>query len=249
MNNTKSWNNTWGKIDWKNENPQDIAEKVDKLIASGANVNEANEYGFTALLYATSENRFEAVKKLIAAGADIEQASDEWTTPLINASKAGATQCVEILLSHNADINKQNKFGETALIGAAFWGQTECVEKLIMAGAKLNISDDNGNTPLSNAMERHHIDCIDLLLTARKMQEHPEIVATSSKYRAEKREYIRRHKASIQRLYADLTKTTPERHALAVKLNEIRKEFGCKAKHISATSRIIQELRKKAHTR
>ena len=60
---------------------------------------------------------------------------------------------------------------------------------------------------------------------------------------------IQKYKEEIQSMSSSLMTTTPARHILALKLNEMRKEFGCKARHIAKNSRVVKALRENARGR
>lgn len=59
--------------------------KVKSILQSGVDINEINEYGATALNWATFYN-IEIVKLLIFAGADVNAADKKGMTPLMNAA-------------------------------------------------------------------------------------------------------------------------------------------------------------------
>ncbi len=142
------------------------AELVKLLIAAGANVNKANEYGWTPLYWAAWNGHKECVEQLIAAGADVNKAEKDGSTPLYMAAYEGRTECVKLLIAAGADVNKANKNGEIPLCWAAYKGHAECVKLLIAAGADVNKADRWGQTPLYGAADNGHTECAELLRDA-----------------------------------------------------------------------------------
>ena len=60
---------------------------VNALLAAGANKDQANERGWTPLIWAAYKGHIECVKSLLAAGANKDQASERGRTPLNNAAE------------------------------------------------------------------------------------------------------------------------------------------------------------------
>ena len=49
--NTNDWENTWGKINWVKDTPQEILKKIEELISAGADVNARDKMGNNALMH------------------------------------------------------------------------------------------------------------------------------------------------------------------------------------------------------
>lgn len=88
--------------------------KVKELIAKGVNVNEKDEYGSTALIYAVTADSDDGVKLLTANGADVNIKNIVGETPLTIASKKGRLKIVKTLLESGADPNLKGKYTWTA---------------------------------------------------------------------------------------------------------------------------------------
>ncbi len=116
-------------------------ECLEYLIEAKAEIDHENDYGSTALIYATTQNHADCLKILIDAGADINISNSFQSTALLLASVRGNLECLELLIAENADIEAQNKSGDTALTYATLNSHRECVEALIMAGAKIDVLD------------------------------------------------------------------------------------------------------------
>ena len=90
-------------------------DKLQKLIAEGAPIDEKDDEGYTALHYAAMWGDLEATKWLIENGADVNT-TDAWgSTPLMNAvyNEAGV-ETVELLLENGANKTLKDSEGKTA---------------------------------------------------------------------------------------------------------------------------------------
>src|SRR5207247_3872189 len=75
---------------------------VRRLLAEGANVDDRNDAGATALMWAAGD--LATARLLIDHGADVNARSDDARTPLIIAAgRHGTTPIVKLLLDHHAD--------------------------------------------------------------------------------------------------------------------------------------------------
>jgi len=101
---------------------------VELLLAAGADVNEKEAGGRTALHYAAWENHAAVIELLLAAGADINAKSNYGGTALHYAAEQGHASVVELLLAAGADVNAQSTAGWTALHYAASRGHAAIVE-------------------------------------------------------------------------------------------------------------------------
>lgn len=68
-----------------------------KLINAGANVNETNNCGATALIYAASFNRLSMVKLLLERGADHTIADIRGNTATLHAKIQGLKEILALL--------------------------------------------------------------------------------------------------------------------------------------------------------
>jgi Ca2+-binding RTX toxin-like protein len=78
-------NNNNGYIDLISVIITNNSEKLNLLIAQGADVNAANEHGITPLMIASAAGNLELMSILIAAGADVNAVDEEGITPLMLA--------------------------------------------------------------------------------------------------------------------------------------------------------------------
>ncbi len=139
-------------------------KRIINLIHAGADINVKNQYGYTALIRASSRNHKNIVKLLIELGADVNMHDDDRYTALMCAATYGCTAIAKLLINKGADINAINNQGQTALICATIACHKEIVELLIDNGADINVNSEKGNTALTLALEAGHSDIIILLI-------------------------------------------------------------------------------------
>lgn len=90
-------------------NPQQIAA----LLQQGANPNQSNGNGETALHAAASVGNAGTLQQLIAAGANVNASTIQGWTPLHTAARFGHTGAVQVLLNAGANRNARNSAGQT----------------------------------------------------------------------------------------------------------------------------------------
>src|SRR5215472_11423934 len=81
---------------------QDAAEM---LLAAGAKVNTADEYGETPLTLACGVGNAVLVRRLIEAGAEVNAARWDGTTALMIAANSGNAEAVRLLIERGAKVN------------------------------------------------------------------------------------------------------------------------------------------------
>ena len=128
-------------------------EEIKELIDMGADVKAEDDYGYTALMWASQSGHKEVVEFLIQNGADVNQKDNNGCTALMEASKSGHKEVVELLIQQGVDINQKDNYGATALIRASKRGYEEIVELLIQNGADVNAENNKGETALMLAFD------------------------------------------------------------------------------------------------
>ena len=135
------------------------------LLDAGADVNEQNIDGQTALQLASEFEFTESVKILLAQeGINVNLWNDDGETPLSLASKEGHTEIVKMLLNAGAlvnveedenmmDVEEEDELpSNTALMMASEFGRTEIVKILLDAGAHVNtVANDGYDTAITLA--------------------------------------------------------------------------------------------------
>ena len=134
----------------KGEEKKDVKE-IKELIDMGADVNQKDETGKTALMMASIKGYKEVVEFLIQKGADVNQKDDYGWTALMWTSRKGRNEIVKLLIQKGADVNQKDYYGWTALIEASKRGHKEVVELLIQKGADVNQKDNNGQNAMMRA--------------------------------------------------------------------------------------------------
>ena len=140
------------------------SDRVDILLAAGANPNAVDKKGSTALMYAAGKGHAEIAKSLLDAEANPNVVDDDGWTALIVATFEGHYEFVKILLDGEANPNVAGKDDWTALIQAAINGNTEISKIMLSAGANPNAADNEGRTALMGAAFEGHAEVAKILL-------------------------------------------------------------------------------------
>ncbi|KAL9485361.1 hypothetical protein ACSS6W_004150 [Trichoderma asperelloides] len=135
-----------------------LEEIVMMLLEDGQNVDEKNEYDWTALHMAARRGHEVIVQLLIDKGADVNAATkmpgngSSGTTALHWAAQNGHEKVLEILLKNSAEIDSQTQSGETPLHWAAMKGRAGAITLLLDKGANLERKCSVQFTPLCAAV-------------------------------------------------------------------------------------------------
>ena len=146
----------------------DDLETAKLLIAAGANVNAATDYGVTALWLACTNGSPAMVNLLLNAGANANitlQRTGE--TALMACSRTGDAEAVKALLEHGANPNaKETWRGQTALMWAAEANHLEAARALVEHKADVHARSKSGFTPLLFAARTGNVELARMLLKA-----------------------------------------------------------------------------------
>lgn len=146
---------------------QDDEERVRALIAEGADVNEAQGDGMTALHWAAERGNVKVAEMLVQAGADVAAVTRLGAyTPLHLASQNGHGAVARLLLEAGSDPRAvTGTGGVTPLHFAAEGGVVDVVSALLDHGADPNVREAEwGQTPLMFAAASNRTGAIEELL-------------------------------------------------------------------------------------
>lgn len=140
-------------------------QKVVELIKDGANVNESDKLGKTALHVAALKGHRNIAKILLDNKADPQAADWNGYTPLHFAAKNGHQAIVELLLANGANVDaRSSNTGMTPLLWAAWEGKNDVVMTLLKRNANANVVDNSGFAPLHRAAQFGYIDVVKTLV-------------------------------------------------------------------------------------
>ena len=122
------------------------ATAVAALLDGGADVNEPQSDGATALHWAVHGDHPDLTALLIDAGADVSARNRAGVTPLSLAAETGNSSMMERLLDAGADPRETLSNGETALMMAARTGDVASIELLIERGAEIDARETKRGT-------------------------------------------------------------------------------------------------------
>jgi ankyrin repeat protein len=128
------------------------------------NVNYADEYDRSLLMYAAAHGYLQTCRILIRRGADPDMQAIDGVTAAMYASGNGHAEVVKLLLERGIDPNVQAIEGMNALMMAAQNGHAEVAEMLINSGANYNHQASDGFTSLMIASQNGHAEVVKLLL-------------------------------------------------------------------------------------
>ena len=108
-----------------------------RLLAAGADPNEARLVGFPAVFFPVTFRNLEVFQAMVEKGADVQARDASGSTALMWAAfnEAGDPTMVEELLRLGLDPNAKNQAGETALTWAVRRGNARVIAVLEKAGA------------------------------------------------------------------------------------------------------------------
>ena len=138
-------NDAW----WNKINSNELTEYTKNI----KSINIRDDYGFTPLHFAVSNNHPKKIQILLNMGANVNAKSHYGFTPIYHAvGKNGDIKIVNLLIISGAKVNIKNRDGITPLHYAA-WGTAEKIESLLEAGANPNVTSKSGRTPYDMALE------------------------------------------------------------------------------------------------
>lgn len=152
--------------------------QVDALLNAGANVNEADANGNTALMVAVRMGQASIARRLLEAGADADLANRDGVTALHLAAMANNEEIARMLLEKRPQLDRREVNGWTPLFIAVHEGHHGVMHALLGAGADPNAAVSgtsrlNGMTPLEDAVLHKEHRIVGMLLQAGADVHHP----------------------------------------------------------------------------
>lgn len=129
---------TWNEYKKTMESPDTLlkaakenrVQKVEELLAQGAEINAVDHRGYSALMLAAYSDSEEAVHLLLSHGADPNTADLGGNSVLMGVSFKGNLKLANWLIEAGADPSRKNSSGMTAYDFAVAFGRTEIAERL-----------------------------------------------------------------------------------------------------------------------
>ena len=142
----------------------------ERLLAAGADPDEAEDDGRTAVTHAAYAGQADVVR-LVDAGADVNLQDPTRANALLSTGETGFLDVLEEVLRADPDLTRTNRFGGTALIPAADRGHVEVVRRLLQTDIDVDHVNDLGWTALLEAVilgdgGPAHTEIVRLLLNA-----------------------------------------------------------------------------------
>ncbi|XP_077984408.1 uncharacterized protein LOC144439038 [Glandiceps talaboti] len=134
------------------------------LLERHATVDERDENGQTALMFAADRGETSIASELILRGADINATDEDNWTALLCAARQGQLNIVKKLLDSGADIEHKDIGEWTALMWASYKGHTNTARYLLDNDANPNVQAQHGMMPIVWAAGRGHWEIVELLL-------------------------------------------------------------------------------------
>jgi ankyrin repeat protein len=123
--------------------------EVEKALDAGAKVDDSDDLGRTALMYAAVAKRADIVRSLLERGASPNIQDKSGWTALHFAAQEQAHDVVIELLAHNADLNVADEHGNTPLFRAVFTYRQDggTIQTLLSHGADPDRKNNYGTSP------------------------------------------------------------------------------------------------------
>ena len=105
--------------------------EVEEAMSLGADVNSADDDGWTPLIYAAYRGNTDITILLLKYRTNINAVNKYGDTALMMACWNGYIDIAELLIEHGANVNFIDGDGDTTLINACWNGYTDMIQMLI----------------------------------------------------------------------------------------------------------------------
>jgi ankyrin repeat protein len=127
-------------------------EKVQQLMAQGADVHATDRSGRTALIAAAYQNHLAVAQVLIDAGADVNVQDNTQQSAYLIPTADGYLELLRLTLAAGADVHSTDSYNGTGLIRAADRGHVEIIRELLQTDINVNHVNRLGWTALLEAI-------------------------------------------------------------------------------------------------
>ncbi|CAM4022867.1 ankyrin repeat domain-containing protein [Rahnella bruchi] len=140
-----------------------------KAVASGFDINQTDDHGYTLLILATYHGQYDTAKYLLSQGADPSLLDNHGRSALMGAAYKGDINAAKVILSDpRTNINQQNEVGQTAAMYAALFGHKAFLTYMLKQGADLSLSDKQGNSAATLAKQQGNTSLSDWITSQSK---------------------------------------------------------------------------------
>lgn len=161
---TQAESTLWSADDLRGAALSGDGETVRESTEQGIFVDDTDEMGRTALMFASFNGHKDVMELLIKNGADVNKKNEEGRTPLMFAASGPFPEAVYLLLEEGADVNPSDSVEKwTPLMYAAAEGNDDVVSLLLEHGANPNAVDKDGETAADFAQNNGHFQTVLLL--------------------------------------------------------------------------------------
>ena len=149
--------------------------EIVRRLQQGADVNEQDTYGETALYYACLHRRIEIIEILLKnnnINVNLQDTISGWST-FSSACRSNGHESVLLMIQDpRVDINMANDYGMSPLLMACYMGRTTTVQLLLSFGRNIDIYKkstedyediESGLTALDVAKQKNRTDVVKLL--------------------------------------------------------------------------------------
>jgi ankyrin repeat protein len=128
------------------------------------NIEDKNNYGYTALIAAANKGFLPIVGYLVKNKANIEAKGNNGDTALISSVFYNKLDIVKYLVEKRANIEAKGNNGDTALIIGASYNRLNIVKYLVEKGANIYEKNKNGDTALIVAANKGFLPIVKYLV-------------------------------------------------------------------------------------
>jgi len=167
-----------GAVTTKEERMRDAIRNKDgqlmnRLLTSGARINDDDPYGNTALMIAADHGCEDMVEDLLEKKAKTNLKDKLGQTALSYACFSGHFKIVQVLLEAKASTNLASTDGQTPLMKACytrFQHSAAIVQMLVNFKAKIDLQRKDGQTALMMASKANSLDVVEFLCKVKQAE-------------------------------------------------------------------------------